>query len=275
MLGKLIKYEWKSTCRMGLLMLGSMVLVTLLGWMAFQTPMWQGFNTGKYSFGWLDIFSLLTLLMYVVLLAGTNLCVTIYIGVHFYQTMYTDQGYLTHTLPVTKQQILGSKLLVSGLWLMLITIAMYLSAAFLGFTMLYSFAPDFTAAELLKDVADAVGFFMSRMRVELGLAVAHWLWALLVALILGPFSQAAILFGAISMGQLFSKHRVLMSVLCYIGILVVNSILNSLLRSIQTVLDLGSYMNFGLDMGILLEVVMGVGLYIVSYYVINRKLNLE
>ena len=34
-------------------------------------------------------------------------------------------------------------------------------------------------------------------------------------------------------------------------------------------------MNFGLDMGILLEVVMGVGLYIVSYYVINRKLNLE
>ena len=35
MLGKLIKYEWKSTCRMGLLMLGSMVLVTLLGWMAF------------------------------------------------------------------------------------------------------------------------------------------------------------------------------------------------------------------------------------------------
>ncbi len=127
----------------------------------------------------------------------------------------------------------------------------------------------------MKDVADAVGFFMSRMRVELGLDVAHWLWALLVALILGPFSQAAILFGAISMGQLFSKHRVLMSVLCYIGILVVNSILNSLLRSIQTVLDLGSYMNFGLDMGILLEVVMGVGLYIVSYYVINRKLNLE
>ena len=111
--------------------------------------------------------------------------------------------------------------------------------------------------------------------VQLGLDVVHWLWALLVALILGPFSQAAILFGAISMGQLFSKHRVLMSVLCYIGILVVNSILNSLLRSIQTVLDLGSYMNFGLDMGILLEVVMGVGLYIVSYYVINRKLNLE
>ena len=41
MLGKLVKHEWRSTYRMGCLMLFITLMVTFLGWLSFQSPMWR------------------------------------------------------------------------------------------------------------------------------------------------------------------------------------------------------------------------------------------
>ena len=120
MLGRLIKHEWKSTYKVGCLMLAAMAVTTFLGWMSFQTPMWRSMGDGGGRFIWLDIFGAFTLVMYVVLLVVINSGIVIYVGVHFYKTMYTDEGYLLHTLPVTKHEILFCKILVGGLWVLII-----------------------------------------------------------------------------------------------------------------------------------------------------------
>ena len=93
MLGKLIKHEWKDTYKMGCLMLFITLLVTVMGWLSFQSPMWK-MNSDSYymSLGPLDFISIIVLLMYVFMLAGISYAILIYIGVHFYKTMYTDQG---------------------------------------------------------------------------------------------------------------------------------------------------------------------------------------
>ena len=109
MLGKLIKHEWKSTYKMGCLMLVVIALITVFGWLAFQTPMWKSLSRNDFSFGWLDIFGFLTLMMYVLLLVGVNFGILIYLGVRFYKTMYTDEGYLTHTLPVESTSCLSAR----------------------------------------------------------------------------------------------------------------------------------------------------------------------
>ena len=64
--------------------------------------------------------------------------------------MYTDEGYLLHTLPVTKHEILASKILVGGLWVLIIVFSMYLSLFLLGLSMVWVILPDNYTAETGK-----------------------------------------------------------------------------------------------------------------------------
>ncbi len=278
MLGKLMKHEWMSTYKIGCLVLGAMALITLIGWLAFQTPMWRALDQGSFTFGWFDIFSLLTLVMYVVMLGGASLCIFIYLGVHFYKTMYTDEGYLTHTLPVTQMQILGSKVLISGLWMVIITAGMYLSGFLLLFTLVSLFMGDGSSlASVWREFSSSVWEMLLIMQDDLNFNVWRYLATLVISLAVGPFIAIVTLFGAISLGQLFSKHRVLMAVLCYIGILVADGMVTSLFRSIWTAIgyySVGSYMNSSLDVGMVVDAAVAVAMFVTSYYVIKNKLNM-
>ncbi|MCI8799783.1 MAG: hypothetical protein HFH88_08210 [Lachnospiraceae bacterium] len=279
MLGKLIRHEWKETSKMGCLLLFVVVLITLFGWLAFRTPMWKSISNGNASFSWLDIFSVLTLMMYVMMLAGINYGITIYLGVRFYQTMYTDQGYLTHTLPVTKHQLLLSKILVSGLWIFFLMLSLYLSVFILGASMLSLFLPQgYSLASLWRELGLNFGELLELIGEEMDFNVIRWLVTLVVTTILSPFATVTILFGAISMGQLFGKHRVLAAILSYIGIMVAVSVLSSIFRSIlmfSRITSAGSYLNNSLDSSIIINLLLAVGLYFVSWHVTSNRLNMQ
>lgn len=279
MLGKLIRHEWKETCKMGCLMLFVVVLITLFGWLAFQTPMWKSFSNGGSSFGWLDIFSVLTLIMYVMMLAGINYGITIYLGVRFYQTMYTDQGYLTHTLPVTKHQLLASKILVSGLWIFFLMLSVYLSVFILGASMLSLFLPQgYSLASMWRELGLNFGELLELMGEEMDFNIIRWLVTLLLTTILSPFTTVTILFGAISMGQLFRKHRVLAAILSYIGIMVTVNVISSIFRSIvvmSRITSAGSYLNNTLDSTLIINLLLATGLYFVSWHVTSNRLNMQ
>ncbi|WP_276948901.1 hypothetical protein [Acetatifactor muris] len=279
MLGKLIRHEWKETSKMGCLLLFVVVLITLFGWLAFRTPMWKSISNGNASFSWLDIFSVLTLMMYVMMLAGINYGITIYLGVRFYQTMYTDQGYLAHTLPVTKHQLLLSKILVSGLWIFFLMLSLYLSVFILGASMLSLFLPQgYSLASLWRELGLNFGELLELIGEEMDFNVIRWLVTLVVTTILSPFATVTILFGAISMGQLFGKHRVLAAILSYIGIMVAVSVLSSIFRSIlmfSRITSAGSYLNNSLDSSIIINLLLAVGLYFVSWHVTSNRLNMQ
>lgn len=279
MLGKLIKYEWKRTSKVGCLMLGVVVLVTLFGWMAFQTPMW---NPDRYSysgFGWLDIFGLLTLILYVVMLVAVNYGILIYMGVHFYKTMYTDEGYLLHTLPVTKHEILGSKLLIDGLWMLVVMLSIYLSIFVLFMSMVSAIMPeDYTFVRFLGEIGGGFNELFYVMGINLGLERNLWLVMAILTSAVTPFSMLATLFGAISIGQLCGKHRVLMAIVSYVGIVVGESIVGSLIRSIMTFsgfFNLGDYLGGSLYSNFWVNFLVAVGLYFVSWHVIAHKLNMD
>ena len=218
-------------------------------------------------------------MMYVMMLAGINYGITIYLGVRFYQTMYTDQGYLTHTLPVTKHQLLLSKILVSGLWIFFLMLSLYLSVFILGASMLSLFLPQgYSLASLWRELGLNFGELLELIGEEMDFNVIRWLVTLVVTTILSPFATVTILFGAISMGQLFGKHRVLAAILSYIGIMVAVSVLSSVFRSIlmfSRITSAGSYLNNSLDSSIIINLLLAVGLYFVSWHVTSNRLNMQ
>ncbi len=273
MLGKLIRHEWKSMYKAGCLMLGAVALITFFGWLAFQTPMWKGMEGGHFE--WVDIFGIFTLVIYVVMLVVVNYGILIYVGVHFYRTMYTDEGYLLHTLPVTKHQILVSKVLVGSLWMLFVVLAIWFSVFLLGASMVSAILPEqYTMMEFWREAGEE----MRDLFRLLGVDMDALFWLTLVTSLLMPFVSVTTLFGAVSIGQLSSKYRVLMAILAYAGIIVAESLVGSMVRSIMTVSHMsamGGYLGRSVNFDFLVELLVAVGLYFVSWHVISNKLNMN
>ena len=280
MLGKLIKYEWKSVCQVGLILLGAIAMATLMGLLGFQAPMWNSMRSDS-SFGavTMNIVGVMALLFYVLLLVGAVYAIFIYIVVHFYRSMYTDEGYLLHTLPVTENQILVSKILVGSVWIVLIFLGVILSLLTF-FCFLMSAVTGESIGEVLKEISslkDLLQYLFSEDILDVGSCLS-----LVLNVVIGVPAGLTIFFGAVSLGQLFSKHRVLMAILCYMGIAVVTGILQSVLQGIFYTGVFGSgskgfllgYLDFSMISSLILNVVLAVGCYLASYFINARKLNL-
>jgi len=276
MLGKLIKHEWKKTYKIGCLMLFVTVLITFIGWMAFQSPMWHNFDNYRYDFNLLDFISVVTLIMYVLMLMGVVYGTMIYLGVHFYRSMYTDQGYLIHTLPVTGHQILVSKILVSSLWMLFVGIAIFLSVILLIASLMLAVTPEgVSMSQVWEEFFMGMKMMIELIQSEMNLNLASSLGILLVSYLVSPFLTITILFGALTMGQFFRKYRVMMSIICYIVILIVSNFFTSILQNLFMIYSPESYLNWSMISSTGFNLLIAAGLYSLSWFVVSKKLNME
>ena len=132
----------------------------------------------------------------------------IYSGYHFHKNVFTDQGYLTNTLPVTPSQLLLSKELAALLWLLIDVVVISISIFILvGSTELFSNFSIFWST--LIRYASQTPLFTT---------------LIIIALVLSPFLAIGILFFSITLGNLASSHKVLASIGAYVGIYVVQQI---------------------------------------------------
>ena len=110
MLVKLLKYEWRG------LFSPLLILLIVLGGTAALTCGVILTITPKYNetIAWYSAMALVfSIFLYYFGLIGCTLGTTLIIAVRFYKTCYTDQGYLTHTLPASATQILNAKIIAS------------------------------------------------------------------------------------------------------------------------------------------------------------------
>ena len=111
MLGKLIKYDMKSLNRflpvLHLFVLLASILIRLFitGRIAPQS------STRQVNFMFV-LFFVLYFMIITALTTGTYLIA----GIRFYKNMFTDEGYLTRTLPVTNGKHLLSKTIAGSVW---------------------------------------------------------------------------------------------------------------------------------------------------------------
>lgn len=276
-------------------MLLGMLVVTVIGCIVLRMPgVAELFDTGDLSFAqtWIVISSFVaTLILYVIMLLASTWGMMIFLGIRFYRSMYTDEGYLSHTLPVTPNQLFFSKVLVGGLWYLFIAIGIMVSVITLILTLTVGLVQisDLSGAALQYNgnvwlfLKDAFTSLAEVYQSEAGLNVLHYLITLFVTFLVGPFLTIITLFGALTIGQLSSKHKGLMGILTYAGLTVVSSMIGSV---VQTIFIFGSTMmssvggfslttNSAYDINVLVSLFVAAIMYGVSYYILNNKLNLD
>ena len=180
MLGKLIKYEWK-----GLRFPLMIMMIVLAGTMILTCGVILTINPKlDETLAWYSVMALmLSIFLYYFGIIGCTLGTTLIVVVRFYKTCYTDQGYLTHTLPVTPHQLLNSKILTAIFTQLLMIFAIILSIFIIlqvGIHHVFSFIPDYSYAELRHEFsivfADILDSFEDEFGLRLGLYIAYLLF---------------------------------------------------------------------------------------------------
>lgn len=286
MLKKLIKHEWRNVGRVGVMMVLAMLIVTLLGWLSFKTPMWNAAFGGMddYSFHVADLMGLLALLTYFLAIMAVSYGFTIYVAIHFYRSMYTDQGYLTHTLPVTPGQLMFSKVLVSSLWSMIIGVLVIVSVIALIaslITTMISASGENPFAEISMTDWQMV---LDMLEMEMGFNLGGFIWVMIAMLLISPFSTIAIMFGSVTLGQLARNNKGLMGFVWYFVINMVIGIVMYVVEMLnmvgaltstnpETELMNGLYINTLASTTVIMAVV-AVILYLISIWINKKKINL-
>ncbi len=123
MFGKLIKNEFRGTWKFMAAIFAAFAVMTLLGCISIQALI-HADNLGPLP--------VLTFILYILSFAVVFFGLLIDLSNRYYKTMYSTQGYLTHTLPASEHSIFASKLMVSAIWMLAGTLLMLCSVFILG-----------------------------------------------------------------------------------------------------------------------------------------------
>ena len=119
MLRKLLKYDIASIGRYWWILAVTAFGVSGIGGLAIRYLLYTDRVTemGGVSDGVFDFFAVLALIICVLTLIVSLVVTPILIYVRFYKHFFTDEGYLTFTLPVSRRCLLGSKMLSAMFWI--------------------------------------------------------------------------------------------------------------------------------------------------------------
>lgn len=265
MFAKLLKHEWRASHRtIGLLCAIILISGVLIGGMSLVMIKWE---LPFSSDNWVPE-ALLSILMVVCVFAVALSCAAsvFYALWRFYRSRFTEEGYLTYTLPVGHHQLLLSSILIS-IWDIFLVI---LAAGVAVMTALGIASIALPWEEITAEAWTSFWDMLGSMFRELAPHAGEIFGALLMLLMM-CLSQLLVLMLCVTIGAMAAqKHPILMAIVTYYVV--------SFLRSIAFVIFLGkmgdisllgAYAN--LDVA---SIVIAVGSYFIMYYLTSRKLNL-
>ncbi|MFS9248860.1 hypothetical protein [Streptococcus infantis] len=167
----------------------------------------------------------------------------------FKGSVYDRRGYLTLTLPVSEHQILSAKLLGAFVWSLASTVV-FLFSLYIIISMIQpdAFLSSF-AEYMLKNYTDDF-------------------WLALISYIFNTLAGILCIYLSISIGQLFNEYRTALAVVAYIAIQIVLGFVTLNLR-----IDFDY--NWVLSFEIFKDLILSVGFYLGTYYILKNKVNLQ
>lgn len=115
MLRKLLKYDLASVGRYWWILVPSSLGVSCIGGFAFRYLIYAAEHDDQSNV-LLTLFAILALIVCFIALAGSLVATPILVYIRFYKHLFTDEGYLTFTLPVSRRSLLLSKTLNAIIW---------------------------------------------------------------------------------------------------------------------------------------------------------------
>ena len=260
MFAKLLKMEFRSTWNvLGILCL-SLVGAGLLGGLAIRYL--EGASAPKQ---WLEILCVLVITAAVLFFVVCGAAALIVQIVRFYRSRFTDEGYLTFTLPVTTHQVLLSSFVSSAINLIAVAAVSAVGLILMGLCAV----PD------LEDLRKGMDIFWQEFP-ELWSRftqadVLQAFWLLLLNVIVAFSNELILIMLAVTIGSLIAKkHKILAAVAFYYILHVVDLTFTGvsmvkLLENTNSLLGLLATVN-------LIIAVVG---YFVMYFLVDKKLTLN
>ena len=207
------------------------------------------------------------------LLIAINIAVFVMVVYRFYVSFFTDEGYLTFTLPLTVDCHLAIKITSFFLWGLLSWITTFvglfiiLGGATIGYTEIFK--------EIFPKIPLIFESIWESMKSVYG-GSQIWLW--IISLIMASIFQSFLLYFSISLGcMIFKKNRLLGAIVCVFAIDTVFSAVTSFGSSLMTTFGIISEFAFAASavVSIVLSVVGIIASYCATKYILEHKLNLD
>ena len=224
MLGKLLKYDFRSLYRPFVLTWSAVLALALLTRITYFYPDPVPYTSDMF-------FARLALGAYLICLLATVVVAVVLVIQRFYKGVWGDEGYLLHPLPVRSWQILLSKL-ISAAALLFLSILVGVGSFF-----------------LLLPLGDPRFEDLARSFQALLQSFSGWSLLTLVLSLLSDIVRTCLLvYLAMAIGHLFSKRRLAMSVAAFLAVTFFSSqILNLLTGLFLPEMDLS--LTFGIISG--------------------------
>lgn len=272
MFTKLLKHDFKATW--GVLGLLSLIILGagLLGGTALRYLIYMSMEESEFS---------ILILMCVLALIGAVISIAIcgagsmfvLIG-RFYKSRFTDEGYLTFTLPVTSHQILLSSLANSAIGMLITGAAAVIAVAIIvgmGIT-----APGLEIQ--LGDVVTEFSRIFQDMADAMGIGKGGYIALTTLGGIVSFFYELIILMLAVTIGaQIAKKHKILAAFGVYYGIQMGMSFISAIFGAVLMIAMMrtaDSVMIWSMVFPSVLGLLIGIFAYFLMHYLVTKKLNL-
>lgn len=262
--GNLLKYEMKAVGRIMIPSYGAFLIVSAIFGFTVANPNFTGGFAGIIS----ALIGFLYFAMSVAVLAFT----IIILIQRFYRNLLGNEGYLYFTLPAGINAHIANKTLSAGIWLSLTVIAGVLSAFIIG---LFSGAGS-NILEAFRSLLSEINSF------DGGIKVLLIILEVIVFAFVAFAEKALKIYAAVSVGQLWTKHRALGAVAAWIGFTFVESAVAGVLNMIpggdslyENLSSEFASMQLGLLMVFVVVLITMAIYWLVNYRMMDRHLNLQ
>lgn len=261
MLKKLLKYDLKSIFKPLIPIYGITLLLSIA--QRVSTAIGEAFPIIKIPAGFITAF-------YVMLLIALPIATFIFSIIKYYTNLAKDEGYLMHTLPVSKQQLVLSKLISASIS-MFTTILIMIVALFISFLGIIH----------ISDVIDFIKYVFNYLE-------PLFIILLITCMILSYLSQQVLFYLSMALGQKHNNHKVMYSIIYGIVIynaiqilltliLIVPGFISSSFRDILFNNQIPSidFLNCYLGFANIVTILITIGIYIITTKVLENQLNLD
>ena len=222
MLGRLIKHEFRATARIMLPMLAVLTALVLLANLSVRL---LDAELGAF----LEILLILIVFLTFIAVIVAEIMPVVVMVQRFYRNLLANEGYLMHTLPANVHELVWSKLIVSTVWLLGTNLVIFLlgglSVIHLGRLNIGEILQALPSWTQIMDGLAQVGISggdVTLLLVEMALSV-----------VLVQLAACLHFYAAMALGHMFTSHKGLLSVVFFVALSYLFSVLTSALGLVQ------------------------------------------
>ncbi len=277
MLGKLLKYDMRSMRRYVLPLVLATPVVAILGSLALRFTLAVLISEPNSPLSnVITMTASVFIAVSVIAVAASPVIAVICIMMHFYRSLYTDEGYLTFTLPLKTHQILDSKIISGFFW------GIISSLSFLVSGLIFIIFGTTTDTLVNKEIIDTL--FSNSPGAVFGIPTPIYGTALCFNAISSELFLIVTLSLSVTIGSIVSrKHKILSSVAVYYILNTVSSLLSGIVSFILVLTASNgsdgatlAYMTMATPMvSIIFNLGFSAAAYTACCYLMKNRLNLD